>query len=156
MSGLRPQPNNLTRLLQQVQQDLKENHGRHIFVYNHLQTNQVVYSLTRAMDNTNALSQITFVGKKTKPPKLRKDVWQPLASITFPNSSQGLVAYRQLREFRKLHEHNWVREDGRYPQLREEENKFLVATGNLPTNKQRARIIMDQKANTVADIAAVL
>ena len=92
------------------------------------------------------MSQIPFIGKKSVPATLRKDLWSPFFLATFPHSESGLLAYRRLREFRRLHEVS-------YP-------PSLVAdpknpSFNLP-KKKKARVLMDQKANSVADLAAVL
>ncbi|KZF26922.1 hypothetical protein L228DRAFT_258277 [Xylona heveae TC161] len=121
-------------------------HGRHIFVYNNLRTNQVIYSLTRAIQNNAALRQIPFVGKKTVPAAIRKDTWQPMSILSFPSSDQGLVAYQKLREFRKLHELQWPEDKMRNPDN----------PSQLMTKKQRAKALMNQKANSIADMAAVL
>ncbi|KAI9878208.1 MAG: hypothetical protein M1830_001552 [Pleopsidium flavum] len=123
-------------------------HGHHIFVYNNIRTNQVVYSLTRAMNNNASLRQLPYLGKKTVPAALRKDLWLPLASISFPSSSQGLTAFRKLREFRKLHETAYSLE-----LITQTEGKHK---GTLLGKKKRGKKLMDQKANSVADIAAVL
>lgn len=85
------------------------------------------------------MKQLPFLGKKTKPPALRKDQWRPLAAITFPTGHQGLNAYRELREFRKRHEHEWT-----YKKL------------GVRTRLEAGRKLMDQKANSIADMAAVL
>ncbi|KAF2834237.1 hypothetical protein M501DRAFT_1020959 [Patellaria atrata CBS 101060] len=115
-------------------------HGRYIFIYNNVKTNQVVYSLDRALKNSSVLKQLPYAGKKTVPRAVRKDMWRTMATITFPSAPQGLTAYRLLREFRILHETRWRIAEGEKP---------------LP-RKLRARKIMNQKANTVADLAAVL
>ncbi|MCJ1426887.1 hypothetical protein MMC29_004790 [Sticta canariensis] len=120
-------------------------HGQHIFFYNNIRTNQVLYSFTRTLNNNDALKQIPFLGKKTVPAKLRKDLWQPFAMVEFTNPLHGLVAYRKLREFRRLHETS-------YP-LKVIRHK---GTGPLLGTKKRGRALMDQKANSVADLAAVL
>ncbi|KAG9969435.1 hypothetical protein KCU98_g15100, partial [Aureobasidium melanogenum] len=117
-------------------------HGRHLFVYHQIWTNQVVYSLERSMNNNQVLKQLTFAGKKTLPSALRKDMWRPLLTATFPSPEQGLAAFRKLRELRMLHEHNWEHPD---PDARK-----------MPSKKMRGHIIMDQKANSIADIAWVL
>ncbi|KAF7948824.1 hypothetical protein EAE96_008010 [Botrytis aclada] len=133
-------------------------HGEQIYVYNHLRTNQVVYSLTRGMDNTSSLHQLPYNGKKTRPAALRKDHWHPMALITFPPgcSSSGLSAFQKLREYRKRHEHSW---DPSSPLFKREpqpgESDYQKAKIRL-TTKLRSRKINDQKANTVADMAAVL
>ena len=95
-----------------------------------------------AQQNNQVLKQLTFAGKKTLPSALRKDMWRPLLTATFPSPSQGLAAFRKLRELRMLHEHNWEHPD---PDARKQ-----------PEKKERGRIIMDQKANSIADIAWVL
>jgi hypothetical protein len=87
------------------------------------------------------LVQLPFIGKHSTPPVLRPDHWAPHCVITFPNLQQGRNAYRQLREFRKLHEMAWQKND--------------PAWKKLPL-KQRMYKIMDQRANTSADLAAVL
>jgi hypothetical protein len=69
-------------------------------------------------------------------------MWRPLLTATFPSPSQGLSAFRKLRELRMLHEHNWEHPD---PNARK-----------MPEKKERGHLIMDQKANSIADIAWVL
>ncbi|KAI4272921.1 MAG: hypothetical protein L6R38_006475 [Xanthoria sp. 2 TBL-2021] len=123
-------------------------HGTQLFVYNNIRTNQIIYSLTRSLNNHTSLKQLPFLGKKSVPSHLRKDLWQPLCLISFPRPSQGLVAYRRLREFRRLHETS-------YPL------SLITQTegphkGQLHSTKKRGKILMDQKANSVADLAAVL
>ncbi|KAA8911322.1 transcriptional regulation of mitochondrial recombination-domain-containing protein [Sphaerosporella brunnea] len=114
-------------------------HGRNIFIYNNIQTNQVVYSLTRALNNNEALKQLPFIAKKTKPAALRKDHWAPLATVSFPNSDMGLKTYHMLREFRKLHE-------TKYDQ---------AGTFNMEKKKLKY-VLMNQKANSIADLAESL
>ncbi|KAH0544360.1 hypothetical protein FGG08_001501 [Glutinoglossum americanum] len=118
--------------------------GRHIFVYNNIRTSQVIYSLTRTLRNNASLRQLPFLGKKTVPAALRKDLWQPFATISFPSPFQGLKALHKLREYRKLHELSYPLE------LIKGEN------GRLLGKKARGKILMNQKENSVADIAAVL
>ncbi|KAH8150381.1 uncharacterized protein LAJ45_05592 [Morchella importuna] len=115
------------------------NLGRNLFIYNNIQTKQVVYSLTRSLKNNKMLKQITFVGKKSVPAALRKDVWTPLLSVSFPFPAVGLKTFKKLREFKKLHETAYPRE--------------LVAG---KTKKEKKKILMDQKANSIADLAASL
>ncbi|GAB7356596.1 hypothetical protein MBLNU459_g7324t1 [Dothideomycetes sp. NU459] len=129
-------------------------HGRHVFVYNHVYTNQVVYSLERSLNNNAALSQLPFAGKKTLPSSLRKDIWRPLLSVSFPSPPQGLAAFRKLREYRRLHETLWdktLRPDPKKESL--DDHRLRNA---LPSKKERGKIIMDQKANSIADLAQVL
>ncbi|TVY82307.1 hypothetical protein LSUE1_G003179, partial [Lachnellula suecica] len=134
--------------------------GRQIFVYNHLQRNHVVYSLTKALKNNKALRQIPYNGKKTVPRALRKDLWAPLATLTFPSAPIGLSTLQKLREFRRRHElekAKWQEGDShaRRRNLKvynrdeeEEERKKKI--------KERLEVLVDQKANSVADIAYVL
>ena len=110
---------------------------------------------------------------------------------SFPSTSQGLAAYRMLREWRKLHELSWdpsdigEREffyfadkrddDARREKLKElggpavegprkggprgKERIFAIQRGLSRVTHQKAerrKIIQNQKANSVADLAAVL
>ncbi|KAL8671026.1 MAG: hypothetical protein Q9168_004458 [Polycauliona sp. 1 TL-2023] len=108
----------------------------------------VLIKLTFDSQNHTSLKQLPFLGKKSVPSHLRKDLWQPLCLVSFPRPSQGLQAYRRLREFRRLHETS-------YPL------SLITQTegphkGHLHSTKKRGKILMDQKANSVADLAAVL
>ncbi|KAH8595787.1 transcriptional regulation of mitochondrial recombination-domain-containing protein [Bisporella sp. PMI_857] len=135
------------KLLRKAIPGLAPEHGRDIYVFSHMQTNQVIYSLNKAINPTDALAQIPYNGKKTVPRHIRKDLWNPLATISFkPGAgSIGLSAYQKLREFRKEHELSWG-DEIRYK-----------ADGKTPESKKaRGRKLMDQKANTIADIATVL
>jgi hypothetical protein len=87
---------------------------------------------------------LPFLGTKTVPATLRKDLWQPFATISFPSPFQGLQALHKLREYRKLHELS-------YPL-----GLIKGEKGRLLGKKARGKVLMDQKANSVADIAAVL
>lgn len=71
------------------------------------------------------------------PTTIRKDFWQPLATVSFPSGPQGLSAYQQLREYRKRHEHEWT-------------------APRCKPRKLVGRELRDQKANSIADLAAVL
>lgn len=68
--------------------------------------------------------------------------------IYFPSPHAGLAAYRKLREFRRLHETTYDLKD-----ITETEGKHA---GSLLPNKKRGKVLMNQKANSVADLAAVL
>lgn len=94
----------------------------------------------RPLQSNKALKQLPFNGKKTKPAKIRRDYWEPMAMIQFPRG-QGVVgvsAFQKLREFRRLHELSYPEE--------------MLA---LP-KAERGKALNDQKANSVADMAAVL
>lgn len=71
-----------------------------------------------------------------------------MATISFPHPPQGLNAFRRLREYRKLHELSIPLED-----IRDKSRDDPTA---LIERKKRTRLLLDQKANSVADIAAVL
>ncbi|XP_014552355.1 hypothetical protein COCVIDRAFT_41463 [Bipolaris victoriae FI3] len=116
------------------------NHGEIIYIFRNTKTNQVIYSLQELLDNHH-LDQLPFIGKHSKPPALRPDEWVPHCVVTFPTSAQGHSAFRKLREFRKLHETAW-----------DKTNPKMVSMDR----KQRIKKIMDQRANTSADLAEVL
>ena len=61
---------------------------------------------------------------------------------------QGLSAYRKLREYRKLHENAYPLETVTQTEGRHK--------GQLLPKKQKGKVLMNQKANSVADMAAVL
>ncbi|KAI9375268.1 transcriptional regulation of mitochondrial recombination-domain-containing protein [Aspergillus egyptiacus] len=144
-------------------------HGKNIFVYHNIRTNQVVYSLTRYLEKNSVLRQLVFHGKKTVPATLRKDMWVPYYSVHFNDPKVGLRAYQLLREFSMQRQLNPPREmitithdflDRKRPRSPEQAKKFdekyLDKVGWLMEKKDRARAVMDQKATSVADIAAVL
>ena len=68
--------------------------------------------------------------------------------VYFPNPHAGLAAFRRLKEFRVLHETSYPEE-----LIKETEGKWK---GSLLPKKRRGKVLMDQKANSVADLAAVL
>ncbi|KAI9837396.1 MAG: hypothetical protein M1837_002984 [Sclerophora amabilis] len=129
-----------------LSQFVLDNWGRKIYVYTNIRTSQTVYSLTPLLENKKALKQIPYLGKKTVPASLRKDLWHPLASLSFPHPQQGLHAFRQLREFKRLHELAWNKEDF----------KSSKNPGVMMSKKERGKKLMNQKANSIADMAAVL
>jgi hypothetical protein len=105
--------------------------------------------------------QLTYYGKKTVPRALRKDIWHPFATVKFPKPEQGLLAIQSLREYRKIRDHCWTWKPT--PQEIEKAKQDLRQTGktelanlNLPTKKERQKLLMDQRAYSVADLADVL
>lgn len=82
------------------------------------------------------MAQLPFIGKKSKPPALRKDHWAPFATVSFSSGNFGLNIYRKLREFRGLHE-----------------TCYDTSVVRDTTVRQRKYTIMDQKANSIADLA---
>ncbi|KAM5463905.1 hypothetical protein MauCBS54593_007350 [Microsporum audouinii] len=144
-------------------------HGKNIFAYSNFRTNQVVYSLSRSLDSQNVLSQLLYHGKKTVPAGLRKDMWVPYFSIHFHTPSLGLEAYKLLREFSlrrqlepptKLITNSKESLEKKRPQDLAEAKKWDQTwnprIGQIMMKKDRARVLMDQKATSVADAAAVL
>ncbi|KAL4901640.1 hypothetical protein BDW74DRAFT_159853 [Aspergillus multicolor] len=144
-------------------------HGKNIFVYHNIRTNQVVYSLTRYLEKNNVLKQLVYHGKKTVPATLRKDMWVPYFSVHFTDSKIGLRAYHLLREFSMQRQLDPPREmititeqflnqkRPRSPKEAEEfDEKYSDKIGWLMEKKDRARVVMDQKATSVADVSAVL
>lgn len=111
--------------------------------------------LTLRKQNNHALRQLPYNGKKTVPAALRKDLWAPLACINFteaeaadplsPPQQYGLKTFQKLREYRKLHETQWPKSFALDPK-----------TNRPLTRIERGRRLCDQKANSVADIAAAL
>ncbi|KAL4936658.1 hypothetical protein BDV06DRAFT_216496 [Aspergillus oleicola] len=144
-------------------------HGKNIFVYHNIRTNQVVYSLTRYLEKNNVLRQLLYHGKKTVPATLRKDMWVPYFSVHFTDSQIGLRAYHLLREFSMRRQLDPPREmitmteeylNQKRPKDPREAEKFDEEYGDkvgwIMQKKERARAVMDQKATSVADISAVI
>ncbi|GAW11148.1 hypothetical protein ANO14919_004900 [Xylariales sp. No.14919] len=129
-----------------IEPSFKPGHGEKIFVFNHFVHGMTVYSHDPVLKATRALRQIPFNGKKLKPAKLRKDYWRPMAMIQFPEG-QGEVGrnvYQRLRECKKLHEYAW------------DDSMLYGKEGQTLTTHERGRRLNDQRANTIADMAAVL
>lgn len=118
------------------------------------------------------MRQLTFLGKKSVPRALRKDHWLPFAKITFPKTpttpNLGLDAFRKLREYRKMHETAWdsslrarakeIAHKGVYysiEELKEKDKGFLKGLIKKE-RKVLGTLLGNQKANSVADMAAVL
>ncbi|PNS19207.1 hypothetical protein CAC42_2384 [Sphaceloma murrayae] len=153
--------------------DVVAPHGTRIYAYRHWQTNRVLYSLSRSLDNTSSLKQLTFAGKKTVPRALRKDHWKPFFTAKFELPHQGLKAFKKLREWRILHELNWDPEAVKpleytieKQEEKEDEYDEWNELGGWRVGGPRQRLsewklrkkkhIMNQAENSVADLAAVL
>lgn len=89
------------------------------------------------------MKQIPFNGKNLKPAKIRKDYWRPMALIKFPPGlgAVGQSVFQKLREFKKLHELSWGHQSEELAKM---------------PRRERGEALNDQKANAIADIAAVL
>jgi hypothetical protein len=115
------------------------------------------------------LSQLIYHGKKTVPASLRKDMWVPYYSVHFDDAKVGLRAFHLLREFSTQRQLSPPKElvstsqawlDKRRPKEPEEAKKFdeeyEKRVGQLMKKRDRARAVMNQKATSVADIAAII
>ncbi|EKJ76269.1 hypothetical protein NXS19_009140 [Fusarium pseudograminearum] len=145
-----------------------EGHGEDIWVFGHRRTDQIIYSFNKTLDGFHDLKQLPFNGKKTKPPKLRKDYWSPFAHIAFPagQGSIGRSVFQKLRELKHLHEVAWDNEF-RYKRpeefttadrkrIAEEEEKGNKNYRPIRTKEERGIALNAQKPNSIADIATVL
>ncbi|KAI0879579.1 transcriptional regulation of mitochondrial recombination-domain-containing protein [Hypoxylon argillaceum] len=94
----------------------------------------------------HAFRQIPFNGKKLRPAKLRKDFWRPMAMIQFPegHGEVGRSVFQRLRECKTLHELCW------------DDSLLYGPSGRTLSTRARGRRLNDQRANTIADMAAVL
>ncbi|KAL9109859.1 MAG: hypothetical protein Q9227_005562 [Pyrenula ochraceoflavens] len=154
----------------QVENALHEpDRGEKIYAYCHLRTNQVVYSLTKSMQNGQIMPQLLYHGKKTRPAALRRDLWTPYFSLQFSSPRLGKLAYAQLRELSALHQ--LLPEESRITNTEEftdymfkrkgkgydpNDETSRPRNGQIMPKKWRARVLMDQKAVSVADAAFVI
>lgn len=110
-----------------------------------------------------------YHGKKTVPATLRKDMWVPYYSVHFDEPKTGLRTYQLLREFstqRQLDpprhmititEEFLQRKRPRDQEKAEEfDEKYDGKVGKLMEPKDRRKAVMNQKATSVADVAAAL
>lgn len=116
---------------------------------------------------------MAYAGKHSVPRALRKDLWRPLCTVLFPEGDQGRHAFQKLREWRRLHEVDWDRSE--LPKL--DKTKLRGPRGHnfkgLPiaasisrvggprvqhtdSDLRKRKMICDQKAASIADLAAVL
>ncbi|EXJ75130.1 uncharacterized protein A1O5_01826 [Cladophialophora psammophila CBS 110553] len=157
-----------------------QTHGLDIYAYRHIRTNQVVYSLTRTLQETKILKQLLFHGKKTVPASVRQDMWTPYFSIHFPPTAagalEGLFAFQKLRELSMQRQLSPPEDLIKATQedidivksklgspvtlqemaVRDELVKKIPKLDEILPKKLRARKLMDQKATSVADAAFVL
>ncbi|KAI1744030.1 transcriptional regulation of mitochondrial recombination-domain-containing protein [Xylaria scruposa] len=131
---------------ERIEPSFEPGHGEKIFVFNHFVDGMTVYSHNPVLKANHAFRQIPFNGKKLRPAKLRKDYWRPMAMIQFPDGQGevGRSVFQRLRECKKLHEYSW------------DDSVLYGEGGQTLTVRQRGRRLNDQRANTVADMAAVL
>jgi len=106
---------------------------------------------------------------------LRKDLWRPLWTLSIPEGehadAQGRHVFKKLREWRKLHETSWERPallslNHSKKEIERLEEQLRDRGGSKKENvydvikhkkkKLRVAAVLDQRANSVADLAAVL
>jgi len=140
----------------------KPHHGKFIYFFSNLRTNQVIYSLEREIHTEKQerilLKQLPFYAKKTVPTKLRKDLWKPFATITFPDAAHGLQAFKLLKEYRMVRDHSWTIATPSIPaEGADGASQILdVNPGGWFTKKERAKLLMDQRATSVADLSHII
>nr|POF13576.1 hypothetical protein CFP56_02599 [Quercus suber] len=127
------------------------------------------------MQNNDMLKQFPDIGANHTPRALRKDVWRPFFTLSMPEGAQGmaqgLMAFRQLREWRKMHEVSWdvsplLARPHTEKEIKALQEKLDDRGGSKAENvwdiikrakkKMRVHAVMNQKANSVADLATVL
>ncbi|KAI0969382.1 hypothetical protein F4678DRAFT_172949 [Xylaria arbuscula] len=131
---------------ERIEPSFKPGHGEKIFIFTHFLEGMTIYSHEPVLKSNRALKQIPFNGKKLQAVKLRKDYWRPLAMIQFADGQGevGRSVYQRLRECKKLHEYSW------------DDALLYDEGGKTLTTRERGRRLNDQRANTIADVAAVL
>jgi hypothetical protein len=113
------------------------------------------------------LKQLNFYGKQTQASHIRKDLWQPFAAVTCPTPEFGMNVYQKLREYRHVRDYNWTFGPTRREiaeavhkarEKAKEEGKYEIPTFDrrLPTLKERGKLLMDQKASAIADLAHII
>ncbi|KAK5989109.1 Large ribosomal subunit protein mL67 [Cladobotryum mycophilum] len=144
-----------------------EGHGENIWIFTHRRSDQVIYSFTKKLDGFHDMKQLPFNGKKTKPAKLRKDYWAPLAHIQFQpgHGSVGRSVFQKLRELKHLHEVAWTNEfrykktaefnDADRKKIKEQKEKGIDYRP-VRSKEERGVALNAQKQNAIADMAVVL
>lgn len=107
------------------------------------------------------LKQLTFYGKQTQAQQMRQDLFQPFAAIITPSPDFGMNVYQKLREYRHVRDYQWTfrptAEEVQETLEKAIESKRMPKFDNrLPTLKERGKLLMDQKASTIADLAHIL
>lgn len=114
------------------------------------------------------LKQLPFNGKKTKPAKLRKDYWSPMAIIDLGKGqgSVGRSVFQKLRELKHLHEVSWgdeirLKSEKEFTKADKKKIADELEKGNPDFRpwrsiKQRGWALNAQKKNAIADMATVL
>lgn len=119
--------------------------------------------------------QFPDTGANTSFVDLRKDLWRPLWTLSIPNSphaqDQGRLVFKKLREWRKVHETSWERPamlavNHSPEEIKELEDQLGGRGGSKKESvyniiskkkkKMRVNAVLNQRANSIADLAAVL
>ncbi|KAH6654191.1 transcriptional regulation of mitochondrial recombination-domain-containing protein [Truncatella angustata] len=131
-----------------IEPKFEPGHGEKIWIFGNFVNGMTVYSHSPVLKANKALRQIPFVSKKLKPSKIRKDYWLPMAMIQFPEGMGhiGRSVFHIMREFRMQHDLAW----GDNMLQDDETNRMLTK------HERGEKIYEHQKANAVADMAAVL
>ena len=127
------------------------------------------------IQNASVARQFPDTGANTSFTHLRKDLWRPLWTLSIPDGehadAQGRHVFKKLREWRKLHETSWERPallslNHSKKEIERLEEQLRDRGGSKKENvydvikhkkkKLRVAAVLDQRANSVADLAAVL
>ncbi|RDA94000.1 hypothetical protein CP533_4987 [Ophiocordyceps camponoti-saundersi (nom. inval.)] len=139
-------------------------HGEEVWAFACRKTRQVVFSFERNLNRHHVNKQLPFIGKKSKCNFMRRDHWSPLFLLKLPEGlgRVGIGIFKQLREFKHLHEVSWST-DLVYKtpdEYTEDERRRMKQnpTGPKPqrSRQQRAASINDMVGNVVADLATIL
>ncbi|CAG8469912.1 2926_t:CDS:2 [Scutellospora calospora] len=125
--------------------------------------------------NASVARQFPDTGANTSFTHLRKDLWRPLWTLSIPEGehadAQGRHVFKKLREWRKLHETSWeppalLSLNHSKKEIERLEEQLRDRGGSKKENvydvikhkkkKLRVAAVLDQRANSVADLAAVL
>ncbi|KAH7313377.1 transcriptional regulation of mitochondrial recombination-domain-containing protein [Stachybotrys elegans] len=141
--------------------------GANIWVFTHRTTQQTIYTLREKLDGFHDLKQLPFNGKKSKPSKIRKDYWYPMARIDFPKDKAvvGRSVFQKLRELKHLHEVSWPETlKFKTPDQFTDDDKKKIKEWKeqgkdyrpIRSKKELGKALNAQKPNTIADMAAIL
>ncbi|KAE9986349.1 hypothetical protein EG328_005852 [Venturia inaequalis] len=136
-------------------------HGKYIWLFSHIKTHQVLCALSPHPKEHKMLKQLTFYGKQTQAQEIRADLFQPFAAIVTPSPEFGMNVYQKLREYRHVRDYQWTfrpttKEVEETLEKAMEEKRLPRFDQTLPTLKERGKLLMDQKASTIADLAHIL
>ncbi|TID18205.1 hypothetical protein E6O75_ATG06281 [Venturia nashicola] len=142
-------------------QKRRPGHGKTIWLFSHIKTHQVLCSLSQYPEEKKMLKQLTFYGKQTQAQEIRRDLFRPFAAVYTPSPEFGMNVYQKLREYRHVRDYQWTfrpttKEIEETVKKAIEEERMPKFDNRLPTLKERAKLLMDQKAATIADLCHIL